>query len=474
MQFNSIEFLFIFLPATLLGFYLLNNRAGSRAGVAWLAMASLAFFAWWDARYLALIGASMAWNWWMGTRIAATKSKTLLVAAVAVDLAVLGYYKYANFFVDIVGQATGETLVWSKVVLPLGISFFTFTQIAFVVDAFRGKVIERSPLNYLLFVTYFPHLVAGPILHHSEMMPQFETLQGKRPDARVIASGLFLLLVGLFKKVVIADSIAKYVDPAFANVGVLQIMDAWTAALGYTLQLYFDFSAYSEMAMGMSLLFGVSLPLNFNSPYKATDISDFWKRWHMTLSRFLRDYVYIPLGGNRHGFGRTIAALVATMLLGGLWHGAGWTFIAWGAMHGAMLVSHRLWKKAGGNIGEWPGRVLTMTGVLAAWVVFRADSLKDALTIWRKMLGMDGIVLPSAFRGLRYEAVKISLSPLINGTEIIVLLVLLVFCMTQKNVHEMWASMQAPRWRQVGVLWAMATCVMFMINSNAHFIYWNF
>lgn len=323
MLFNSIEFLLIFLPLSLAGFYWFNSRNSQQAGVAFLAAASLVFFAYWDGRYILLLAGSMAWNWWVARGLMKSPSKRLLALGIGGDLLILGYFKYANFFVETAQQVSGSHWAWEQVVLPIGISFFTFTQIAFLVDAYKGEVKERGGLNYILFVTFFPHLIAGPILHHKEMMPQFAAIHGKRPDGRTVGYGLFLLIVGLFKKIVIADNLAKYVDPVFANVQAMEILDAWTATVGYTLQLYFDFSAYSEMAMGIGLLFGIKLPMNFNSPYRAKDISEFWKRWHMTLSRFLRDYVYIPMGGSRSGFHRTLFTLWMTMFIGGIWHGLG-------------------------------------------------------------------------------------------------------------------------------------------------------
>lgn len=475
MLFNSVEFLFFFLPVVLAIFVWLNNMREGQSAVAFLGAASIFFYGWWDPRYLALLGISIAWNWVVGERLMDQPNKLILKVGIAVNLALLGYFKYANFFVNVAANATGIDITLQEVVLPLGISFFTFTQIAFLVDAYKGKVKQKGLLNYILFVTFFPHLIAGPVLHHSEMMPQFDRIQGKAIQPEMIANGLYLLLFGLFKKLIIADNLAKYVDPAFSNVGVLQIMDAWTAAVGYTLQLYFDFSAYSEMAMGLGMLFGVILPTNFNSPYKASNLADFWKRWHMTLSRFLRDYLYIPLGGNRMGYGRMLAALWITMLLGGLWHGAGWQFIVWGLMHGTMLVVHRLWTRTSIRLSEWTGRILTFIYVMMAWVMFRANSVGDALTIWKKMIGMDGIVLPVAFRELKLNGIQTALSPTISGVEIFVMLVIVVFCMTNDNVHEIWNRwVTKPRTRYSLTLVCLGVISFFNLNQSSSWIYFNF
>lgn len=475
MLFNSVEFLFFYLPLVLAVFTWLNRKRDGQSAVAFLGLASIFFYAWWDARYVVLLMTSMAWNWWCGSKLMARPSRKVLATAIGVNLAVLGYYKYANFFISATASLVGFDAHLSTIVLPLGISFFTFTQIAFLVDAHRGVVRDKGILNYALFVTFFPHLIAGPVLHHKEMMPQFAALQGKRVAPLMVANGLFLLMIGLFKKLIIADNLARYVDPAFANVSVLEIMDAWTATVGYTLQLYFDFSAYSEMAMGLALLFGIRLPLNFNSPYKATNLADFWKRWHMTLSRFLRDYLYIPLGGNRHGVARTLAALMATMLLGGIWHGAGWQFIIWGLMHGLLLVVHRLWRMAGMAMRDWPGRLLTFSYVMLAWVMFRAKSPEDAITIWRKMAGLDGIVLPVAFREFKVHGIATSLSPTINGIEIFVMIVLAVYCMTSRNVHEVWDSWaSSPRRRHALLVIGMGLVTFFSLNRTSSWLYWEF
>jgi D-alanyl-lipoteichoic acid acyltransferase DltB (MBOAT superfamily) len=261
----------------------------------------------------------------------------LLASAIAVNLILLGYFKYANFFADNLNHFAGTALPIGQVILPLGISFFTFTQIAFLVDTYQGKVKEFNFVHYTLFVTYFPHLIAGPVLHHKEMMPQFAKRNVCHLNWDNVAVGLSIFVLGLAKKVLIADSLAEFATPIFSAVaagGQPMLFEAWIGALAYTLQLYFDFSAYSDMAIGISLMFNVRLPMNFNSPYKATSIIDFWRRWHMTLSRFLRDYLYIPLGGSRNGKAQRYLNLMITMLLGGLWHGAGWTFVIWGGLHG--------------------------------------------------------------------------------------------------------------------------------------------
>ncbi|MBK9161559.1 MAG: MBOAT family protein [Nitrosomonadales bacterium] len=417
MLFNSYAFIFVFLPVVLLGFFRLA-RVGHGYAAAWLALASLFFYGYWNPAYVGLLLGSIVGNYAFGTWIARAgakqderRKKSLLAIAVAADLALLGYYKYANFFVDNLNPLLGTDWNLSHIILPLGISFFTFTQIAFLVDTWQGKVREYNFVHYLLFVTYFPHLIAGPVLHHREMMPQFAHAATYRFNYENMAVGATIFFIGLFKKVVLADGLSVYVGPVFdaPAAGVtLTFVEAWGGALCYTLQLYFDFSGYSDMAIGLSRMFGVVLPLNFHSPYKAVNIIEFWRRWHMTLSRFLRDYLYIPLGGNRKGAPRRYLNLMATMLLGGLWHGAGWTFVIWGGLHGLYLVVNHAWHALRRSLGQDPDRplsrpahllsvLLTFLAVVAAWVVFRADNMDAAMAMLHAMAGMNGFVLPDAW-----------------------------------------------------------------------------
>ncbi|KAB2970573.1 MBOAT family protein [Zoogloea sp.] len=406
MLFNSYSFLLAYLPVTLLGFFTLG-RFGKGVGATWLAACSLFFYAWWDYTYLALLLGSICANYLAGSYIArrpgSAEGRRMLGLAVAANLALLGYYKYADFFLGSANALLGTDWSLLGIILPIGISFFTFTQIAFLADAYAGKVTEYRFIYYVLFVTYFPHLIAGPVLHHKEMMPQFDEDRNYRPVAANFAIGLTIFAIGLAKKVLIADSLAGYAAPAFAPQGDNpSLFLAWGGALAYTFQLYFDFSGYSDMAIGLSRLFGVRLPLNFNSPYKAHNITEFWRRWHMTLSRFLRDYLYIPLGGNRHGPFRRHANLLTTMVLGGLWHGAGWNFVIWGALHGSFLVINHAWQdvcrripaKLPASLGRVIGVSLTFLCVVVAWVYFRAPDLATANRLVAGMAGQFGATLP--------------------------------------------------------------------------------
>ncbi len=403
MLFNSYAFIFLFLPMALLGFFVLG-RLSHLAVIIWLALASLAFYAIGNWQFVPVLVASIAFNYGAGyllieRKLSDAARRLVLIAGVGGDLLILGIFKYAGFFAANL-NAVLATHLSLNVLLPVGISFYTFTQIAFLVDAWRGNVARYALPHYALFVTYFPHLIAGPILHHRDMIPQFERPGIRRPDAHLILHGVIIFAIGLFKKTCLADGIQPLVSLAFGAPAPLAFDHAWIGALAYTFQLYFDFSGYSDMAIGMSLMFGVFLPINFNSPYKAQSIVDFWRRWHMTLSQFLRDYLYIPLGGNRRGPVWRYVNLMVTMLLGGLWHGAAWTFVAWGALHGLYLCINHAWnylvpappQRLAPLAGPAAG-ALTFLAVVIAWVFFRADSFSSALTVLTGMASPANIAL---------------------------------------------------------------------------------
>ena len=417
MLFNSFPFIFVFLPGVALGFYLLA-RVSHASAAGWLALSSLFFYGYWNPKYVGLLAGSILANFVLGrwialahTQQAEMRKKRLLLVALTANIAALVYYKYTNFFIGSANDVLGTAWSFRKIILPLGISFFTFTQIAFLVDTFQGKVKEYNFVQYLLFVTYFPHLIAGPVLHHKEMMPQFERASTYRFGYENLSVGVTIFFVGLFKKVILADGIAGYADQIFSasSSGVaLTFIDAWGGALCYALQLYFDFSGYSDMAIGTSRMFGVTLPLNFHSPYKSANIIEFWRRWHMTLSRFLRDYVYIPLGGNRKGAVRRYVNLMLTMLLGGLWHGAGWTYVLWGGLHGLYLTVNHGWHALRRALGHDPEAPLpgplhalavlgTFLAVVTAWVVFRAEKAAAAAAMIKTMAGLNGIAPPGGW-----------------------------------------------------------------------------
>ena len=397
MLFNSYEFLFAFLPLVVLGYFALA-RLSALAANAFLAAASVVFYAWWKLDFVWILALSVVANYAFGHKLsrdaaAGRNDRALLAAGIVFNLGLLGYFKYADFFIANFNAATGAHVALLRVALPLGISFFTFTQIAYLVDAWKGKAAEYSATNYLLFVTFFPHLLAGPIIHHKEMMPQFADPKLKRFDWENFARGLALFALGLGKKVLIADPLAPWANAGFAHAQSLSFADGWITMLAYTMQLVFDFSGYTDMALGAALMLNIRLPINFDSPYRSADIQEFWRRWHMTLSRFLRDYVYIPLGGNRGSESRMLLLFVVTFALGGFWHGAAWTYVLWGTLHGIALVVVHLWRKVGRPLPRTLAVAVTFLFVSAALVIFRAPTLSDALAILGSVAGFHGIDL---------------------------------------------------------------------------------
>ena len=400
MIFSSSDFIFYFLPAVFCAFWLARTLS-VRLSIVVLCVASLGFYAYWKWQYVFLFGASITLNYLCYLAICKYGKPTVLKAGLIGNLALIGVFKYANFFVSDVAHITPLVPYVENIVLPLGISFFTFQQISFLVDSARDHQGDRVGfLDYVAYVSFFPQLIAGPIVRHNEFLYQLSQRLTLRDN---FVRGCLLFGVGLAKKVLIADTLSTFVATGFGSPGALTTPDAWALSFLYTFQLYFDFSGYSDMAIGLGLMFGLQLPQNFDSPYKATSIQDFWRRWHMTLSRWLRDYLYIPLGGSRHGAARTYTALLATMFLGGLWHGAGWTFVIWGTAHGVALALNRAWSRAGLVMPAAAGWILTMLFVVNLWVVFRAESFAAAWGIYTTMWSLAPVLDPAAMVHAVYQ-----------------------------------------------------------------------
>jgi alginate O-acetyltransferase complex protein AlgI len=408
MLFNSYAFLFVFLPLALAAFYGLRATGHLRASVASLTLASIAFYAYWKPPDTLILLAMIVFNYFVSrhlTRVEGRASRLLLALGICGNLGLLFYFKYFNFIAVNLAAAAGAEYVARAIVMPIGISFFTFTQIAYLVDCFRSRTYERNFVNYALFVTIFPHLIAGPIIHHAQMRPQFDRISRDRIDPEMVKMGIVIFVIGLAKKVLLADNLVLGADAVFDGAehgGVYGAATAWTGIVAYTLQIYFDFSGYSDMAIGLALLFGLRLPLNFDSPYKSRSIVEFWRRWHMTLSAWLRDYLYIPLGGNKGGEWMRLRNVFITMLLGGIWHGAGWTFVIWGALHGSYIVVNHVLRMRhrrapAGSESRWAGagkQAGTLLLVMVAWVFFRAKSVPAAWSLLTSMVA--GAAAPSA------------------------------------------------------------------------------
>jgi alginate O-acetyltransferase complex protein AlgI len=400
MLFNSYEFLFAFLPLVFLLFFALGKKS-HQAAAAFLGFTSLIFYAWFSTKALPILIGSIVINYMFGLKISAARKKGWLTTAIIFNLTLLSFFKYANFFIDNTNTLlnSSQTIYALNIALPIGISFFTFTQIAFLVDCYQGKVKEKNFIHYLLFVTYFPHLIAGPVLHHAQMMPQFAKKETYVIDYEKISLGILIFTIGLAKKILIANPLGEYADSFFNGINATSspsFANAWLGTLAYTFQIYFDFSGYTDMAIGISLLFGINLPINFNAPYQATNIIEFWRRWHISLSNFLKDYLYIPLGGNKKGTSHRYINLMITMILGGFWHGANWTFVLWGLAHGILLSLNHYWRSLAisqkFNIKFlkpifWFATFIT---ICLTWVLFRVDDVQHLQPVYSGLVGLNG------------------------------------------------------------------------------------
>lgn len=407
------------------------------------------------------------------------QAKTLVIFGIIANISLLFYYKYTGFFLQNINAITGNDLKILNIVLPLGISFFTFTQIAYLVDAYKGQVKEMDYLNYSLFVTFFPHLIAGPILHHSEMMPQFDSKKTKLLNYKNIAKGIFIFAIGLFKKVIIADQFAIWANAGFGNADSLSFITGWITSLSYTFQLYFDFSGYTDMALGIALLFNIILPINFNSPYIAQNIQDFWRRWHITLSRFLKDYIYIPLGGNKKGEARLYSNLFITFLIGGIWHGASWTYVLWGALHGLALVIHRIWQKFNIKMNKIVAWLITFNFINICWVFFRAKTFNEALSVLEAMLGLKGFMLFNFLQNklaflenynIKFQNILIDVQA---DKFIFIWLILVWFLIFYKNSIQMLNEFK-PTWKTAIFSGLLVIVGILNLNKISEFLYFQF
>jgi alginate O-acetyltransferase complex protein AlgI len=411
MLFNSLPFILVFLPVVLLGYWSLAERETARLG--FLLLASLVFYGYWDWRFEALLLGSVGFNWLFAEAFFRWRRAAIPVAAIALNLLSLAIFKYLGFFASIVAEATGWRPALPAILLPIGISFFTFHNVMYLADLHAGKAPRYRLLDYALYIALFPQILSGPLVRYYEIVPQLRLRPLRDGWELRLAQGVALFLMGLGKKILFADALASHADPVFANAasGVVTAGEAWTAALAFPFQIYFDFSGYSDMAIGLGLMLGFSLPLNFNAPYRASGLREFWQRWHMTLSRFLRDYLYIPLGGNRHGLPRQLMALLVTMGLGGLWHGAGWGFVVWGLLHGVGLGVGVLWRRYLRPVPAALGWLCLMAFLLVTWVLFRSPSLAAAGHIFGAMASGVGLARPDALRTILLAALFALIGP---------------------------------------------------------------
>lgn len=480
MLFNSFEFIFIFLPIMLFSFIVSGKFKGKSLKKINLLTGSLIFYSYWDYHFTPIFILSISFNYLISKRIqkaiSRTASQNLLTLGIIANLSPLIYYKYTNFIFENINTALNFNLANSKITLPLAISFYTFQQIAYLVDCFKEKDIKYNFVDYSLFVSFFPQLIAGPIVHHSEIMPQIEKI--KKVQSKNVIHGFFVFLMGLFKKVVIADTLATIASLGFDSQKSLTFYDSWVTSISYTLQLYFDFSGYSDMAIGLGLIFGVNIPINFNSPYKSRNIQEFWKRWHITLSKWLRDYIYIPLGGNRLGTARSLINIFITFLIGGIWHGAGWTYVVWGVLHGLSNLVFRLYGKyIRLKVPTLISVFLTFLFCNIAWVYFRAKDIERAHSILNSMFSFENIILPKGLSFLaRYiKGVEFGLhSPVLefNFVSLFLLLLILSFCFLSPNSNYFKENFKY-NYFYLTLMIIFSSAILF-INDASEFIYFQF
>lgn len=456
MYFNSLGFILLFLPVTFAVYFILNKIHLLTASRLWLVLCSLFFYGYWKAEYVLLIMSSIFINFTLGNFLSSHSVKyrrLVLITGILLNLALLSYYKYANFFVENINILLDYDVNFEKVILPLAISFFTFQQIAYLVDSYKKETKEYDFINYALFVTFFPQLIAGPIVHHKEIIPQFISKRAKFINYENIALGIYAFVIGLVKKVLIADNLAVIVNQGYANYQDLTVSAAWITSISYTFQLYFDFSGYCDMAYGLALMFNIILPINFNSPYQALNIQEFWRRWHITLSKWLQNYIYFPLGGNRKGNLRTYINLFVVFIICGIWHGAGWTFILWGIMHGLAMIIYRFYKNnlhrlfSVSPLLAW---AITFNFVNMSWVFFRASSVKEAWAIVSKMYNW------SAYK------------------EVLWLLILIFVVVSGKNIYNQKHLITKSEAFLVGLGLFICVVSMLTVYQSSPFLYFNF
>jgi len=479
MLFSSYVFVLLFLPLALLGFYGLSAWRGASAARLWLVISSLGFFSWWNPVYVILLLGSVIFNFSCAqgmqnrTQRRPLFKKRILQLGIIGNLVFLGYFKYANFFIANVNVVAATDFPLLNIVLPLAISFFTLQQIAFLVDIYEGMTEERSFLNYLWFVVFFPQLIAGPIVTHRDAVPQFCRVDFGRFNDRQFAYGLFVFSIGLFKKVVIADSISPLADAGFSNVNALGTLDAWYVTTAYTLQAYFDFSGYSDMAVGLGLLFGITLPINFKSPYKATSIIAFWQRWHISLTDFINAYLYMPLIRLKNSFSFYYSLLVTLVVMSivGLWHGASWTFVCWGALHGMALGVNHLWRRTEIRMPAWSGWVLTILWWHLTLVMFRSATFSDAIVIYQALLG--DVKPLSKFLYDAMPAWKILPMDIFSIFVAVIFALLLAACAVLKNPHDHLALFK-PSFRYLAMTAVCFFGSLLLMGHVAEFIYFQF
>lgn len=470
MLFNSFVFIFVFLPLTLIGYFTLNHFKKYDLAKVLLIIASLYFYAFFNWSYLPIIASSIIINYLIGSYLqikGASCRKAMLALGVTFNIGLLGYFKYTDFFIENLNALFATNFLLKNILLPLGISFFTFQQTAFVVDCYRGKGTLPGFLDYCNFVTFFPQLIAGPIVLSEEMLPQFASEDNRKVKYNNMTDGLFIFSLGLVKKVFIADSIAIFCNTGFdLPVEHFTMGEAWLISISYTMQLYFDFSGYCDMAIGIGRMFNINLPLNFSAPYRAVNFQDFWRRWHITLNRFLTQYVYIPLGGSRAKERRVLLNIFLVFLLSGIWHGAGWTFIIWGICHGFGVMICRTWKRTGRRIPSWLGMFITFFFINILWVIFRADTIGRAWLIIRSMFDNLNFSLRAVF-----TSHLPSILP--NKINMLILACAIVLAFAGPTAYKLMTDFRHAKLRSAITVISLVISMLFLTRAVT-FLYFNF
>ncbi len=481
MLFNSYVFIFLFLPIVITVYFLLQKKTSNAISQSFLVLASYFFYAYWNPHFLPFILISIYANYFIGLRISKTRSLPTLVFGIVLNLAPLLYFKYTAFLLEISNFLFGTQFKDVSLTLPLAISFFTFQQIAFLVDAYKALTKEYDVTSYSLFVSFFPQLIAGPIVHHKQVISQFRSLKSRYFSKHNFILGISYFSVGLFKKTVLADTLSRYVTNGFDNLITLDFFEAWFASLAYTFQLYFDFSGYSDMAVGLGLMINIAIPENFMSPYQARNLRDFWKRWHMTLGAWLRDYIYVPIGGNRLGALRTARNLFITFLIGGIWHGAGINFVIWGALHGIGVSAHLPLSRLRISIPKVVSIALTFFYVHICWVFFRSKSFERAVDLVSSLFGINGFNLPKnvdRILGIPHLPDEKPWISLIVGNEsnkylLIYLVVSASICFFLPNTRAFLTNIKNRRYLPYFIAGLLAIGIVF-ISRESEFLYFQF
>jgi alginate O-acetyltransferase complex protein AlgI len=490
MLFNSYSFIFIFLPLAVLIYFLSYRYLSAKLARLFLLISSLAFMSLWNIYFAAVLIFSALFNYILGLALSSAigaanniRKKIIFIAAISGNILLLGFFKYTNFFLTNINYCFSTQVSLLNLIIPVGISFYTFMQIAWLVDIYRHGGFRYSFIDYCLFVTFFPYVISGPIANHKEIIPQFESENAGKFNTANLCRGLFIFAIGLFKKTAIADTLAIIANGGFDAASLLSFTEAWLTSLSFTMQLYFDFSGYTDMAIGIALVFNINIPANFNSPYKALDIREFWHRWHITLSRFLREYIYIPLGGNRSGEMKTLINLMLTFLIGGLWHGAAWTFVFWGFLHGLALVVNRLWMKTGFHLNKVFAWLLTFNFVNIAWIFFRAKNWDDAVNIIKGMAGFNGILISPhqasnpfwqklTVIGIRFGEWRAHL-PNTENIVYFLCIALIPFVLLARNSNQLLEKF-SPNWKNALAIVILMTCGLLLLNRTTAFLYFRF